>query len=479
MRCPQCGERETRVVDSRDLDDSATIRRRRECAACATRFTTYERVEAARLVVVKRDGTRQEFDRDKLASGLRKALTRRPVADGAAEPRPTRSRPSCARPGPTEVPSSRVGALAMEQLRAIDQIAYIRFASVYQSFEDLEDLKREVDTPATPSAGPDGSLDADERPVRPRHPRRARGRATSASTRTTRADLQPSSVDLHLDRRFRVFRNNRYAVHRRPRAAARPDRAAHDRRTTSRSSSIRASSSSARRSNGSSCPTTSSRGSRARARWAGSGLLIHSTAGYVDPGWKGNLTLELSNVANLPIALYFGMRIGQISFFRMAAPVERPYGSPELGSKYQGQSEPTASAFHRDFDRRPTGADRERADGPERRGRLARATSAAGRASRWSRPARSARTPGRCSGRCRGSCGSDLVDRRGRRRAPAPPGAQLPADRDAGRARPGRDRDRRAGRRQDPRDARLRGHPDRARAARRPASTRDRSTSSR
>jgi dCTP deaminase len=80
------------------------------------------------------------------------------------------------------------------------------------------------------------------------------------------------------------------------------------------------------------------------------GLLIHSTAGYVDPGWKGNLTLELSNVANLPIALYYGMRIGQISFFRMSSPVERPYGSPELGSKYQGQSEPTASAFHRDFD---------------------------------------------------------------------------------------------------------------------------------
>ena len=79
------------------------------------------------------------------------------------------------------------------------------------------------------------------------------------------------------------------------------------------------------------------------------GLLIHSTAGYVDPGWKGNLTLELSNVANLPIALYFGMKIGQISFFQMSSPVERPYGSASLGSKYQGQSEPTASAFHRDF----------------------------------------------------------------------------------------------------------------------------------
>ena len=80
------------------------------------------------------------------------------------------------------------------------------------------------------------------------------------------------------------------------------------------------------------------------------GLLIHSTAGYVDPGWKGNLTLELSNVAKLPIALYFGMRIGQISFFRMSSPVERPYGSKGLGSKYQGQSEPTASAFHEDFE---------------------------------------------------------------------------------------------------------------------------------
>jgi dCTP deaminase len=79
------------------------------------------------------------------------------------------------------------------------------------------------------------------------------------------------------------------------------------------------------------------------------GLLIHSTAGYVDPGWKGNLTLELSNVANLPIALYHGMKIGQISYFKMSSEVERPYGSAELGSKYQGQSEPTASAFHRDF----------------------------------------------------------------------------------------------------------------------------------
>ena len=79
------------------------------------------------------------------------------------------------------------------------------------------------------------------------------------------------------------------------------------------------------------------------------GLLIHSTAGFVDPGWQGRLTLELSNVARLPIALYYGMKIGQISFLRLTTPAERLYGAPELGSRYQGQSGPTASRFHRDF----------------------------------------------------------------------------------------------------------------------------------
>ena len=146
MRCPVCGERDTRVVDSRDLDDSATIRRRRECAACSTRFTTYERVEAARLLVVKRDGTRQEFDREKLANGLRKALTRRPVPDNAADAAADEIEAELRATGQSEIPSSRIGTLAMAKLREIDQIAYIRFASVYQSFEGIEDLKREVDT---------------------------------------------------------------------------------------------------------------------------------------------------------------------------------------------------------------------------------------------------------------------------------------------------------------------------------------------
>src|ERR1700693_2356873 len=120
MRCPQCGTRETRVVDSRDLDDAATIRRRRECASCSARFTTYERVEAARLFALKRDGSRQEFDRDKLASGIRKALTRRPVPQSAAEQAADEIEVELRASGTSEVPSSKIGQLAMAKLRAMD-----------------------------------------------------------------------------------------------------------------------------------------------------------------------------------------------------------------------------------------------------------------------------------------------------------------------------------------------------------------------
>jgi dCTP deaminase len=163
------------------------------------------------------------------------------------------------------------------------------------------------------------------------------------------ADLQPSSVDLHLDRSFRVFRNNRYAYI--DVRAPQPDLTEMLQIEEDEPFILH--------------PGEFVLGQILEwvelpddlvARLEGKsslgrlGLLIHSTAGYVDPGWKGNLTLELSNVANLPIALYFGMRIGQISFFRMSSPVDRPYGSKGLGSKYQGQSEPTASAFHEDFE---------------------------------------------------------------------------------------------------------------------------------
>ncbi|MGD0248830.1 MAG: transcriptional regulator NrdR [Candidatus Limnocylindrales bacterium] len=131
-------------MDSRDLDE-ASIRRRRECETCGARFTTYERIEAPRLTVVKRDGSRQEFDREKLVSGFRKALTRRPLPEDAAEQAADQIEAQLRSGGATEVDSSEIGKMAMDKLRALDQIAYIRFASVYQSFEDIETLKREVD----------------------------------------------------------------------------------------------------------------------------------------------------------------------------------------------------------------------------------------------------------------------------------------------------------------------------------------------
>ena len=145
MRCPNCGERDTRVVDSRDIDEAA-IRRRRECNICAVRFTTYERVEAARLTVVKSDGRREEFDRDKLVDGLAKALTRRPVPTDAAAAAAEEIEAALRSRGTSEVPSGLIGEMAMDKLRELDQIAYIRFASVYQSFEDIEQLRREVDS---------------------------------------------------------------------------------------------------------------------------------------------------------------------------------------------------------------------------------------------------------------------------------------------------------------------------------------------
>jgi transcriptional repressor NrdR len=113
---------------------------------CSTRFTTYERIDAARLTVLKSDGTRQEFDRDKLASGLAKALTRRPVADDAAQKAAEEIETALRARGTSEVPSRLIGEMAMAKLRELDQIAYIRFASVYESYEGLEDLRKEVDT---------------------------------------------------------------------------------------------------------------------------------------------------------------------------------------------------------------------------------------------------------------------------------------------------------------------------------------------
>jgi dCTP deaminase len=161
--------------------------------------------------------------------------------------------------------------------------------------------------------------------------------------------LQPSSVDLHLDRDFRVFRNSRYPYidvrQPQPDLTEMESISDEDPFILHPGEFVLA-----QTLEWIELPDDLVARLEGRSSLGRLGLLIHSTAGYVDPGWKGNLTLELSNVANLPIALYFGMRIGQISFFRMSSPVERPYGSKELGSKYQGQSRPTASEYYRDFD---------------------------------------------------------------------------------------------------------------------------------
>ena len=145
MRCPRCNETGTRVIDSRDLESGSTIRRRRECETCAYRFTTYERPEGARLTVLKRDGSRQEFDRNKLQAGLLKALEKRPVTLERVEQAVDDIEGTVRARGEAEISSKEIGRLATEALRDIDQLAYIRFASVYHSYEDIDTLKREVD----------------------------------------------------------------------------------------------------------------------------------------------------------------------------------------------------------------------------------------------------------------------------------------------------------------------------------------------
>jgi len=145
MRCPRCENDSTRVIDSRDLEGGSTIRRRRECEACEYRFTTYERPEGARLVVVKRDGSRQDFDREKLRTGLLKALQKRPVTLDRVEAALDDIESHLRSRGDAELPSTEIGRLATEALRDLDQLAYIRFASVYHAYDDIETLQREVD----------------------------------------------------------------------------------------------------------------------------------------------------------------------------------------------------------------------------------------------------------------------------------------------------------------------------------------------
>lgn len=151
MRCPFCRAPDSRVIDSRELSGGDTIRRRRECPVCGRRFTTYERVEGVSLVVVKKDGRRQEFDPAKLRQKLRVALTKRPVGEEAIDALLVRVETQLLALGTAEVPSSAIGEAVLRELKALDEVAYIRFASVYRHFRDIEDLRREVEGLRTPA----------------------------------------------------------------------------------------------------------------------------------------------------------------------------------------------------------------------------------------------------------------------------------------------------------------------------------------
>ncbi len=142
MRCPYCGHAETQVAETRESEEGDAIRRRRRCLRCDKRFTTYERADVAMPVVVKKDGARAEFAAAKLRSSMMLALRKRPVSVEQVEAALERIQEKLLSSGMREVPSARLGELVMRELKRIDKVAYVRFASVYRSFEDVDDFRQ-------------------------------------------------------------------------------------------------------------------------------------------------------------------------------------------------------------------------------------------------------------------------------------------------------------------------------------------------
>ena len=143
MNCPYCGHHHSKVIDSRDVNEG--IRRRRQCLGCGSRFTTYERLQSGTLFVVKKDQRREEFSRNKLLTGIRKACEKRPLPTGAVDKLADDIEAELYHQGKAEIPSAVIGDMVMEGLKSLDYIAYIRFASVYREFTDITALKEEVD----------------------------------------------------------------------------------------------------------------------------------------------------------------------------------------------------------------------------------------------------------------------------------------------------------------------------------------------
>lgn len=144
MHCPFCGTQDTKVIDSRLVADGASVRRRRECTECKERFTTFETAELIMPRVIKSDGTREPFNEDKLRSGLLRALEKRPVSLEAIEQAMQNVKSSLRATGEREVTSQMIGGLVMENLKALDKVAYIRFASVYRAFDDIREFGEEI-----------------------------------------------------------------------------------------------------------------------------------------------------------------------------------------------------------------------------------------------------------------------------------------------------------------------------------------------
>lgn len=145
MKCPFCGHAETQVVETRESDDGGMVRRRRRCGACDRRFTTYERPEMSWPQVVKKDGRRVDYDPAKLRASMALALRKRPISTERLDAALARVEERLLGTGAREVPSQRIGEWVMEELRQLDQVAYVRFASVYRSFEDVDAFKTLID----------------------------------------------------------------------------------------------------------------------------------------------------------------------------------------------------------------------------------------------------------------------------------------------------------------------------------------------
>jgi len=144
MKCPFCGAEDTKVTDSRDSSEAFEIRRRRECEKCEKRFTTYERIEAHPLVVIKKDGRRESFLYEKLMSGITKSCQKRDVSVEKMEEAGREIESSLRNEDKSEIPSSVIGELVAKKLKKLDKVAYIRFASIYKDFEDVKDFEKEI-----------------------------------------------------------------------------------------------------------------------------------------------------------------------------------------------------------------------------------------------------------------------------------------------------------------------------------------------